>query len=818
MAAMKVSLRWLRRWLPKLDAGVDEICDALVSLGIGVESRDSTGIPQQFLVVGEIISFEKHPRADRLRVCRVDVDADRPKQIVCGATNFQAGDRVPVAIPGCVMPEGIKIQATDFRGVRSEGMMCSGRELGLSDDHGGLLILEKNTPIGAPLHVLFPDCGDTVLDLEITANRGDCMSHFGVARELAAFFNVPFAAEYEERPATGTTANSLLRQLSLESDDCHQFIAWAIRGVKVGQSPDWLRRDLERIGLRSVNNVVDITNWILMDSGQPLHAFDARKIHGQRLHIRRALPGEQITTLNHKTYTLDGNTLVIADDARALVIAGIMGSVDAEVDGQSADIVIESATFEPRSIQRTARKLGIHSDASQRFARGTDPLGAFPAAQRAVRMITEICDGVADSAPVLVRDPKRSFESPRISLTGNFVREKFGMAIPDDVIENALQRLHFDIRREDDRWSVTVPSFRAADVTEPIDLVEEFIRFHGVEKLGRQPVRMEAVARDDDGSFSLQRSAADLLVSLGFCECYNYSTRRGEELKKWGTAEQTRGLALKNPLNQDQSHLRFSLIPGLLESLDHNLRNGNAPTKLFETGRVWDMAQDGDSRAYEALAISWVQLGEPAQTGWDAYQAPNFYSMKAIGEKIAALAGIASKNSRFFPAETPMWQRGHCGRFGSLPKFPYALHCGLLDMHRAADLGISKSIWAGEWLILPEFLNRAAQPVSFRNFGTFPSVMRDLAVIADGSMPAETARLSVEKCIQKSLPVAVRLADLWIFDIYKGNGVAEAKKSIGLRFGLECTDRTIGEEEIQSIFSEIVTRVAKTNGLAVRTS
>jgi phenylalanyl-tRNA synthetase beta subunit len=218
------------------------------------------------------------------------------------------------------------------------------------------------------------------------------------------------------------------------------------------------------------------------------------------------------------------------------------------------------------------------------------------------------------------------------------------------------------------------------------------------------------------------------------------------------------------------------------------------------------------------LAISWVQLGEPAQIGWDTYVTPNFYSMKAIGEKVASLAGIVSKNSQFFPAEAPLWQRGHCGRFGVLPKFPYSFHCGLLDVRRVADLGISKSVWAGEWLILPEFFNRTAPPVAFRHFSTFPSVIRDLAVVADESTPAETVRLSVEKCIQKSLPVAVRLADLWIFDVYKGNGVLEAKKSIGLRFGLERTDRTIGEEEIQSIFSEIVTRVAQTKGLAVRAS
>jgi phenylalanyl-tRNA synthetase beta chain len=816
MGAMKISLRWLRRWLPKLDAGVDEICDALVGLGIGVESRDSTGIPQQFLVVGEVISFEKHPHADRLRVCQVSAGGDQPRRIVCGATNFQPGDHVPVALPGCAMPDGTQIQISDFRGLRSEGMMCSGRELGLSDDHGGILILKKNTPVGTSLHALFPDSGDTVLDLEITANRGDCMSHLGIARELAARFDIPLAVEYAERSPTATTENSLLRQLSLESDDCQQFIAWAVRGVKVDKSPDWLRKDLERIGLRSINNVVDITNWLLMDSGQPLHAFDAGKIRGQRLHIRRALPGEQITALNHKTYALDGETLVIADDERALVIAGVMGSVDAEVDDRSVDIVIESATFAPQSIQRTARKLGIHSDASRRFSRGTDPLRALPVARQAVRMIMELCGGAADSAPVLVRNPRQSFTGPRIPLTGDFVREKFGMFVPNDVIETALRRLHFDVQGDDGRWSVAIPSFRAGDVTSPVDLVEEFIRFHGVEKLGHQPVRMEAVARDDDGSFCLQRSAAELLVSLGFCECYNYSTRGSRELEKWTTENQLRGLALKNPLNQDQSHLRFSLIPGLLESFDHNLRNGNSPTKLFEIGRVWDI--DNSGCAHEALAISWMQLSEPVQTAWDSYPTPNFYSMKAIGEKIAALAGISPKNSQFFPVEMPLWQKGHCGRFGVLPKFPYAFHCGLLDVRRVADLGISKSVWAGEWLILPEFASRRAQSVEFKNFNTFPSVIRDLSVIVDESLPAETARLSVEKCIQKSLPAAVRLADLWIFDVYRGNGVPEAKKSIGLRFGLERADRTIGEEEIQSIFSEIVTRVAQIKSLAVRTN
>jgi phenylalanyl-tRNA synthetase beta chain len=801
--------------LPELDANVDDICNALVGLGIDVESRNFIGIPQQFLVVGRVVSFDQHPLAERLRICLVDAGEAQPRQIVCGATNFHAGDHVPVALPGCIMPDGANIQATDFRGVRSDGMLCSGRELGLSNDHDGLLIL-RATAVGKPLHMLFSNFGDTILDLEITANRGDCMSHLGIARELAARFDLPIAAEYEECAASGTTENSLLRQLSLESGDCHQFIAWAIRGVKIEKSPDWLRKDLESIGLRSVNNVVDITNWILWDSGQPLHAFDAGKIHGRRLHIRRAFPGEKIIALNHRTYALDEETMVIADDERALVIAGVMGSVDAEVDDQSVDIVIESATFNSQSIQRAARKLGIHSDASQRFARGTDPLGAFPAARLAVSMITELCGGVADPEPVVACAFNKAFESPQISLNGDFVREKFGMPVPDDAIEHALKRLHFNVRHTEGQWSVLVPSFRAADVTAPVDLVEEFIRFYGVEKLGCRPVRMEAVARDDDGSFCLQRSAAELLTALGFCECYNYSTRSGNEMEKLSTGEQVRGLALQNPLNQDQSHLRFSLLPGLLETLNHNLRNGNVPIKLFEIGRIWDVTLDGDKCAYEALAISWVQLGESARPGWDIYPSPNFYSMKAIGEKIATLAGIAPKNSQFFLTEAPLWQGGHCSQFGILPKFPYIFHCGLLDVRRVADVGISKFVWAGEWLILPEFFNHITPSVGFRHFSTFPSVTRDLSVIADDSMPAETIRIAVGKCIQKSLPAAVRLADLWIFDIYKGNGISDAKKSVGLRFGLERADRTIGEEEIQNIFSEIITRVAQTKNLSVR--
>ncbi|MDR1437843.1 MAG: phenylalanine--tRNA ligase subunit beta [Puniceicoccales bacterium] len=815
--SMKISLRWLMRWLPDLTADVSAIESALPMLGFSLESTQSTGVPSQFLVVGEILCYEKHPHADRLRVCSVDVGETSPRQIVCGASNFVPKDRVPVALPGCTMLDGTVIQAANFRGINSFGMMCSGRELGIEIDHSGLFIMDKSVAIGTNVASIFPDVSDVIFDLEITANRGDCMSHLGIARELAAYFHLSMADGIEEY-LIGKDLNKeemLLQQLDISCDGCSQFFAWGIRGVRVGKSPPWLCGDLERIGIRSVNNAVDITNWILAHCGQPLHAFDANKLHGGVIRIRRAKEGESLVAINHHRYNLDPTMLVVSDEIAPLAIAGIMGSNDAEVDANSLDLIVEGATFSPESIQRTSRKLGLTSDASLRFARGIDPRNTYHAVKMAVKMIVENCGGVADEAPRVFSPWNGNVHKKTISICGDFVREKFGINVDDREISDVLRRIRFTTKKTNGQWQVSVPSFREKDINLPIDLVEEFIRFYGIHSLDSQSPQLNAINRTDDDSFRFQIEVEEVLTAIGFWQCYNYSMRSGEEVEKFSPQGQcaVNLLRIDNPLNEEQTHLRRSIIPGLLDSLDYNLRNGNPAVRLFEVGHIW-LPIDG--KIYEAIAVAWIQCGESPQKSWSEYDAPNFYTMKALGERVAAKAGIATKMSQFLPLDELPWQRGICAQFGALGQFPYQFQCGLLDLQLLAERDIRLPIFAGEWAILPVFFSKKKKKVSFRPFGAFPPISRDLAVIVDELMTAESARMAVEKCIIKALPSDVSLAEMWIFDIYEGNGIPSGKKSIALRFHLSSSKRTLSEMEAQAIFTKIVDNTAQLDGFELR--
>ncbi|MDR0428759.1 MAG: phenylalanine--tRNA ligase subunit beta, partial [Puniceicoccales bacterium] len=507
---MRVSLRWLRRWVPCLSGDIDAIGDALLSLGFPVESVEMVGIPAKHLHVGKIIQFEQHPRGDRLRICQVDVGEEVPRQIVCGANNFFQEDHVAVALPGCRMPDGTVIKVADFRGVRSHGMMCSGRELGISQDGEGLLILEKEIPIGTAVSLLFPELSDVSFDLEITSNRGDCMSHLGIARELAAYYNLNLAVCPENLPLSFADEGekeqfgSTLR-IQCDCEECTQFIAWEVRGVTVKESPQWLRDDLEHIGVRPVNNVVDVTNWLLADCGQPLHAFDKDKIHGGYLYIRRAYEGEKMVAIDHRSYALQGDMMVVCDSQKPLAIAGIMGSVDGEVDEDSKNLILESAAFAAESIQCTARKLGIVSGAAQRFSRGIDEAYVHICAKKAVQMLEQICGGEAATEPAVFSRGGEKMEKKTISIDGEFVRKKLGKNVADEEIENVLRRLYFQPQGRDGHWQVFVPSFRAHDVCTSIDLLEEFIRLYGIHQLPLGDVLMRAIYGEDDESFQFQR-------------------------------------------------------------------------------------------------------------------------------------------------------------------------------------------------------------------------------------------------------------------------------------------------------------------------
>lgn len=800
---MKVSLKWLKRYV-SIEATPEELSEVFPMLGFEVEEVLIKGLPPlENVVVGEVKSRQQHPDADRLGVCEVQVGphSNDIKQIVCGASNYKVGDRVPVALIGAVLPGDFKIKKSKLRGVDSEGMMCSPGELGLPNDQGGLLILEGTPPLGTPINEVFKD-NDVIFDLALTANRGDCLSHIGLARELAAYYDlelkIPKASSYEY--SDPIASNSYFKGVDVESLHCPLYTAWVIRGVKVGLSPEWLRKDLEALGLRSVNNIVDIINWLMLDCGQPMHAFDLAKIKGKKLIVREARTGEVVTTLDEKKRVLEERMTVIGDEERVLVVAGIMGSLDAEVNDSTIDIVIESAYFMPAAIRHTARKLNLSTDSSHRFVRDVDPKGVIEAGQRGVGMILEIAGGAFVNPGVLIgKEPRGDRE---IQIAPQFVRERCGFEVDDERIKDTYRRLGFIVNSKESVWKVVVPSFRA-DIERPIDLVEEFLRMYGTNKIPKASVRMEGLFRKDDPIAVFNHKVIDYLVGQHFDECNHYSLRQGEEIIRLYGPEVGRYCALDNPLTADHTHFRASLLPGLWDALRLNQRNGNSVKGLFETGRVIQVIQE---KAYEVLSVGFVIATEdPHERNWLKREAADFYKAKGLILEIASIVGIEVDHKITFESidDSNVWQNKRSARAGRVDVNGYQMNVGLVDLKLTKDWGIEGPVLAGEILLMAEVLNKSQQEVRFKAFSTFPGSMKDLALVMDVSFPAEVARRALYEVAKKTVEGKFNVESVDIFDVYQGKGLEGGKKSIGFSIMFRANDRTLKDEEIMDAFDKI---------------
>jgi len=819
---MKLSLNWLRRYVA-LDRPVEEISNALTMIGFEVEGIARTGLaPMAHVVVGEILTRDKHPGADKLSVCTVRVAPEAtPIQIVCGAPNCDAGHRVPVALVGAVMPGDFKIKISKIRGVESNGMMCSARELGLGEDHGGLLVLAGNPALGTPIHEAI-GAGDVVFDLEITPNRPDCLSHIGLARELAAWFRLPlqYPTIKTGEPLAGAPAvPHLLESVTVAAEeDCPHYTAHVVSGVKIGPSPAWLQEALQAVGLRPINNVVDVTNFVLMETGQPLHAFDARKIAGHRLIVRRAGDGEKLVTLDNKERVLNGRMLVIADAEKPLVVAGIMGGAAAEVDATTTDLVLESAFFKPTAIRATSKKLGLSSDSSYRFERGIDPCGLLPSARRAIDLILETAGGKV-VGPLFNTGSAPATETA-IEVTPDFIRARAGYDIPDATMRELLEALELEIEQRPDTtrltgsvWTVKVPSWRG-DLDRGVDLVEEVVRLHGCDKIPPTPVVAVALPDADDPITEFNRAAGAYLVGQHFQECCNYSQRSGPETAAWVSAAAAQVLAIANPFTEEYSHLRASLINGLLENLRLNQDRRTGATKLFEVGRTF---READGKIYECLSVGFVIRTESEDAQWLARPAADFYTAKRHLSIVAANAGVTLESLRVEPvaATSGGWQPGHSATFGRLTD-GFEARCGLLNLEMLRKLGIGSGVVAGILYVLPEKVSDARPRAKFRNFSLFPPALRDIALVVDAAAAAEAVRRDVAKAARAATGGKIALENVRLFDVYQGKGLPEGKKSFAFSLVYRAEDRTLTDDEVNVAFQKTQDDLAKNAAYAIR--
>ena len=812
---MKVSLNWLQRYLD-LPESPQEIADSLTLLGFEVDDIETTGVPPlEHVIVGEVLEREQHPNADRLGVCRVALgDSVGEKSIVCGATNYKVGDRVPVALPGATLPGGFTIKRSKLRGVESDGMMCSGKEIGASDDAAGLLILSGEPELGTPINYVLT-ASDTVFNLEVTPNRPDCLSHIGIARELAAWYRRELAIpEVEPYASIGSkvTVEDRFANVEVECpDDCPLYLATVVKGLKIGPSPVWMQDLLQSIGLRPINNVVDVTNFVLHECGNPMHAFDARDIAGGRIIVRNAQDGEKITTLDGEERLLSSRMPVIADPERALAVAGVMGGQNSEVKEDTTDLVLEVACFNPRTIRWVSKTLGLSSDSSYRFERGIDIHSLEYARDRAIQLILETAGGELCEPSNSAGKAEPSQRS--VSISTDWVRSRSGFEISDAEIEDSLQALGLNIAsKSGEDWEVDIPSFRG-DLERPIDLLEEILRIYGTHRIPTASVVATASAETDHPITEFVRRASSYLVGQDFSEAVNYTLRSNEDQSDWIADGQGAGLSLKNPISEDQTELRFSLLEGLMDTVRLNQSRKTGATRFFETGRVF---REVGGKIVELISVAFVECGENAFRSWVEPQSDDFYKAK---NRVATIAGFSGFDmSRFriglISDDNSVWQGGHAAIISEGKAGLFAT-MGMLDLKRTRGKDIDGILVAGEFCVLPERLKSPKRP-KFQAFSLFPPSSKDLSVLADQAEQAASISAAISKFAAKATKGAFEVERAEVFDVYEGEGIPEGKKSVAVSIAFRSKDRTLKDKEVNAAFDVIQTMVREKTDYEIR--
>ena len=804
---MKLSLNWLREYLPALDRSSEEIADALTFTGVEVEGVHVHGAGIEKVVVAQIESFQPHPNADRLSVCRVWDGSKAPRQIVCGAKNFQAGDKVPLALPGAVLPDGTKIKASKLRGVESEGMLCSERELGFSDEASGLMILDPGAPIGAALGDLFPP--DTIFDLEITPDRPDLLSYVGLARELGIIFQLPGLNLPDASSAGVAKPVSDPNQVRIDAlQACPFAVFHEVRDVTVGPSPDWMRRRLEAAGLRSINNIVDVTNYVMLETGKPIHAYDLSKL-ALPIIIRFARPGEKLLALDGKTYELSPPHLIIADSAKAIGLGGVMGGEDTGVSSGTTTVLVESAYFDPGLTRSTSRGLGLISDASFRFERGVDPKSVLFAAQRAVQLIKEVAGGTASTSILVAgEEPKNERQ---VLFRPERCTDILGSEVPDATL--ILQRIGLEPAAKD-YWKI--PSYRL-DLEREIDLIEEVSRYYGIQKLpGRlqgSPTTSSLIDIAHDDAMLLRRK----LAGLGLAEARTLVFLDEPSLKN-GLGPVGETLQLRNPLAEDQQVLRPSLIPGLLRAAERNFNRGARSVALFELGKVFvpmdssrhspapegeaDLSRRSGAEAEESTKLAILLSGENAFPSWN--QTSRGYDLFDAKGILETVYGSGLQTRRIVPNDLAALI---CELVSNGRRIGYL---GLVRPRQAREMGAKSAVVLAE-VQLPTAATGSA--FKLKPLERFPAVTRDIAFVAPRSMHWGEVVATLNSA-RESLLVDVQVFDLFIDP--SGQKIPADKKSLACSLTYRASDRTLTQDEVNEVHQRLKKRLVDELGVNLR--
>lgn len=818
---MKISINWLNDYVKPLPSAED-VADRLTSSGLEVEEIIRIGRDFDGVVVGRVLDVRKHPNADRLTLCRVDIGTGEPLQIVCGAPNVSADQLVPVATVGSTLelppraegeqPQTLRIEKRKVRGEHSEGMICAEDELGLSEDHSGIMVLDSDAQVGRRFIDYLRRKGvspsDSVLDISITPNRPDATSHFGVARDIAALIGARFSRPEVTHDVSGSSGEIDIQIAN--ADACPRYVGVVVRGVTIGESPEWLIQRLLAVGLRPRNNVVDVTNYVMFECGQPLHAFDLNRLAGPAIRVRKSEGGEAFRTLDAQNRTLPAGTLLICDAERPVAIAGVMGGANSEVDATTSDLLIESAYFDPSIVRRASRALGLQTDSSYRFERGVDRDGQAWAAARAAELIVELAGGRIDDA----RDEHPSLPDVRtVDLRLERVATVLGVDIPRERIERDLSAIGFEVESGEGVLTCRVPTFRP-DVEREIDLIEEVARLFGYDNIP-SPART-AIPSAAPRVRPIDRIHDDLvsrLASIGLHEVHTNSMLRRETAERFLTPPPVHvsGLTVVetlNPISREMAALRPSLLPGLLQVMQHNNNHGQDRLAFFEFGHVFAATTNRDTiiPGYDErhhLLIGCA--GEAEAASWKGAARPfDFFDVKGIVEHLLASMGI--EGVRFVPDYSETSVTRYSARIespgGARIGVIATVASGIQHDHDLPEVHFAELNLDALVELAP--LDHAYEPVS-----RFPVVERDIALLASRSVPAADLVATIEAGGGELLRRTT------LFDLYEGDRLGSDRRS--LAFNLQfAADRTLTDAEVEERVTRIVSRLQSDHGAELR--
>lgn len=790
---MIVTYNWLKEFVD-FQFTPQELCDRLTMVGLEVEALVEIGGNLDSVIVAKLESVEKHPDADRLTVCQVNNGAE-VVQVVCGATNHKTGDLIALAQPGSVLPGDFKIKKSKIRGQVSQGMLCSEKELALAEDSPGIMILPEGLPLGQPVFAAL-GLKDFQIEIGLTPNRPDCLSVVGVAREVAALCGqklklpMPQISEIEESIEQRVTV------VIKNSEGCPRYAARMIKNIKIGPSPGWLVRRLEAVGMRSINNVVDVTNYVMMELGHPLHAFDFRFLHDDKIVVKSAQLGEKFTTLDDQEHSLTDEDLMICDGKRSVAMAGVMGGLDSEVQDDTETVLLEAAYFKPTMIRRTSKRHGLHTESSHRFERGAD-IDMIPVAlDRAASLIAELSGGSVLSGTI--DNYPRQLEPTILEISANKVVALLDIPVDCTSIQALLESIDLETKPGScsDCLQVSVPNFRP-DIEREVDLIEEIARLYGYDRVLVTMPAGTAVAKTPPVRQLLQKSLRQTMVSSGFSETMNYSFVAADSTEKIGISaddERSSQVKILNPLSEDQVVMRTTLVPSLLETVSRNLNYRSYDLRLFELRPIF-LPQVGSSQCVEKLSLTAVMSGKREPEGWSqSAAAVDFYDLKGVVEEILSKVNIY--NASFDSSFTQPYL--HPGKSCQLMLGKQVLgFLGEVHPEILTRFDIDQPVYLFE-LDIEGIIASVGEHVQFHMLSRFPDVTRDSALLLDDAITADQVMDIVNRSKVRFFESAT------IFDLYTGKGVPVGKKSLAIRVRYRDLKKTLTEAEVSKSHDKLI--------------